>query len=110
MNTMAVEIGDETYDLPYRWVICGNCDGEGKHSHAIDGHGITASEREMDWDDDSWDLYLRGGYDQICQQCKGSGKLKAPIIPDHLKEEMRRHQEALDAMYWEMEAERRMGC
>jgi hypothetical protein len=52
--------------------VCPECHGEGQHcNRAIDGNGITQSDRE-DWaDDDFMDGYMRGDYDVPCQECHG---------------------------------------
>jgi hypothetical protein len=57
------------------WEICDDCHGEGRHSKAIDGNGITGSEW-AEWDDEDRGTYLSGGYDQTCGSCNGEGKVK----------------------------------
>lgn len=66
---------DETFSLPALWEICDECGGEGKHSHAVDGDGLTQSDL-AEWDPDEIDTYMSGGYDQTCEICNGSGKVK----------------------------------
>lgn len=61
--------------VPQKWEICCTCQGNGKHSHAVDGNGITQSEWEQDWDYEERETYLSGGYDQTCESCNGSGKV-----------------------------------
>lgn len=63
----------EDIELPTQWAICSECNGDGKHSQRLGA--ITQSERERDWDEESWETYLRGGYDRTCDSCSGSGKV-----------------------------------
>lgn len=100
--------------LPTQWEICPTCDGEGQHSRAVDGNGITASEwNGPEWDEDSRALYLSGGYDQRCDECHGDGKIavvdESRLTPDQLEWwtrwiESERQYHAIRA------AERRMGA
>lgn len=53
------------------WEICCNCGGEGAHSKAL---GVINTE---EWSSDELDDYMAGGYDQICEVCKGTGKVLA---------------------------------
>lgn len=103
--------GDEM-ELPSRWEVCTVCDGEGKHSHAVDGNDITASEW-AEWHPDERETYLRGGYDQQCEECKGK-RVVAVVDEDRLTDEQRREWEswAEDERRYRasVEAERRMGC
>lgn len=50
--------------------VCDLCEGEGRHSHAIDGDGISTSS-ELWQDDDFRESYLSGAYDKTCEQCNG---------------------------------------
>jgi len=61
-----------TADLPAKWEICSNCEGEGKHSQHLGA--ITESER-ADWSDEELSSYFAGHYDITCECCKGSGKV-----------------------------------
>lgn len=58
--------------LPAQYVVCHRCRGTGTHvNEAIDGNGITQSDRE-DWaDDDFMENYMAGAYDVVCTVCKG---------------------------------------
>lgn len=112
---LSTEEGDEVdpIEVPTEWIICGTCRGNGKHSVAVDGHGITAEERERDWDDESWQNYMDGMYDRSCEECNGSGKVRQ-IMFEQLPPRL---QTAIE-QYWEeeadyrrtCEAERRFGC
>lgn len=75
------ETGDEDpAEVPGRYEICERCRGEGKHTNpAIDGNGITASEWEQDWDEESREAYFAGRYDVRCEEGCIDGKV---IVPD----------------------------
>lgn len=53
-----------------KWCICSNCDGEGAHSKRL---GVIACD---DWTDDELDAYKGGAYDQTCEVCEGTGKVR----------------------------------
>ena len=76
-----------------RWVICPECHGEGKHAHAIDGNGITASEW-AEWEPEERETYLAGGYDRTCEECDGSGKVKIEEETDEDEDETEIENEA----------------
>jgi len=60
---------------PGAWTICPLCSGDGKHSLAIDGQGLT-SEDFNDWTSDEFEDYRRGAYDRQCEACNGTGKVR----------------------------------
>ncbi len=105
--------GFATIHIPGRFVTCGRCQGEGKHTNpAIDGNGITRDEMDEmgpDFEED----YFRGVYDVTCEECHGQRVTLEPNL-EALKPSER---EAVLAM-WEEEskyaaecaAERRAGC
>jgi hypothetical protein len=64
---------EETVELPAKYEVCGRCRGKGTHSNpSIDGNGISAEEfYGPDWDDESREMYLTGGYDVTCHECDG---------------------------------------
>jgi hypothetical protein len=65
--------------LPAKLEACGVCGGRGTHVNpSIDAHGITESERERDWDDESWEGYMGGAYDVPCYSCKGEKVIPVP--------------------------------
>ncbi len=117
---MKIEIeqanGDfEEVEVPVKFEVCGRCDGKGSHVNpSIDGHGITSEEwNGPDWDDESRETYLSGGYDVPCYDCKGLRVVEVPNF-DVMSDEMKKHVEAhLDEeanAIAEREAERRAGC
>lgn len=80
---------DETeHTLPACWEICDRCKGEGRHTNpSIDGNGITEDEwNGPDWDDESREMYLSGGYDVTCEAGCSGGRV---LVPD---EEACRHE------------------
>lgn len=57
------------------WMICPNCDGEGKHSKRLGS--FTQSEFYEAFDDEeSREAYFSGAYDETCHTCGGSGKIR----------------------------------
>lgn len=99
------------HDLPARWELCGLCEGEGKHSLAVSGEGITESEW-ADWSHEERESLFAGEYDRRCEDCKGSGKIlvvdREAIKDPELKkaydrqvrqEERERRQAAIDAKW-----------
>jgi hypothetical protein len=61
----------EEVTLPTVLEVCGRCRGEGSHCNPnIDGNGITSSEW-AEWDDESREMYMSGGYDVTCEECGG---------------------------------------
>lgn len=63
---------DRTVQLPAEWAICSHCRGNGGHSRRFGA--ITQRDREQ-WDDESFEAYMRGDYDETCEVCNGSGKV-----------------------------------
>ena len=80
---------DEDLTVPARWDSCSLCSGKGKHSLAVDGHGITAEEWEQDWDYEDREMYLSGGYDSQCEECDGTGAVPVPDY-DRMSDEARK--------------------
>lgn len=69
------------------WSICTKCSGEGMHSQRLGS--FTASE----WDEAGHEFqedYMRGTFDDICERCRGSGKLWLDTGP-HLSDEELAH-------------------
>ena len=107
------ENGDEI-KLPTHKEVCGRCKGTGKHVNpAVDGNGITESDR-MDWaDDDFMEDYMNGVYDVRCEECDGNNVVDVVDV-ERLSPELRKQYE--DAIEEEYDyrsmqaAERRMGA
>lgn len=82
MPTLGEELDfEEEHELPACWEICDRCKGEGTHTNPnIDGHGITMEEwHGPDWDDESREMYMSGGYDVACEAGCSDGKV---LVPD----------------------------
>lgn len=58
------------YHPPLTWQICGDCRGEGSNSRHL---GVVDPD---DWDDEDFCAYLEGRYNETCQACSGTGKVK----------------------------------
>lgn len=78
-----------------KWIICPTCSGEGQHSRAIGC--ITADQWEQDWSDDEKEMYLEGGYDQTCESCQGSGKIKEEQLRGLAEDRAERRLAAMEA-------------
>ncbi len=65
-------------DLPTKWAICPECDGDGHClPHGMRGYGYTQEEWDRDWDHEDRQRYFSGGYDVQCDVCHGSGKVQS---------------------------------
>ena len=53
-----------------KWCICSNCNGDGAHSKRL---GVINTE---DWDDEALEAYKNGAYDEACEVCAGTGKVR----------------------------------
>ena len=108
--------GEEiTAKLPAEYEVCSRCQGRGTHVNPnIDGHGISEDEwNGPDWDEDSRQTYLSGGYDVTCEECRG---LRVVLVVDEsrcdksLLERYLRARDAEAADAREDAAIRRMEC
>jgi DnaJ-class molecular chaperone len=52
------------------WKICSNCRGDGTHAKNL---GVIDTD---EWSDEDLEDYRNGLFDSICEDCKGSGKVK----------------------------------
>jgi hypothetical protein len=107
----AMEDGDVTRQgLRYQWVICDTCEGEGGHSRRF---GAMTHEEFSDWDDDSQEAYLSGRYDECCEACNGSGKLREldiEILTKDAQDWIEAYERNVYEAAAERAAERRWGC
>lgn len=62
-------------NAPRRWVICGECDGEGTSSAYLG----SFSRADLDEDPDFVEDYFAGQYDRACPACRGTGKIKTIV-------------------------------
>lgn len=69
-------LAEMSVQIPAKWEICDVCDGNGTHvNRNIDGNGITTDEwNGPDWDDESREMYMSGGYDVACEANCSNGK------------------------------------
>jgi len=66
------EGAEQEGELPGKFEVCSRCQGHGTHCNPnIDGNGITSSEW-AEWDEESREMYLSGGYDVTCEACHGA--------------------------------------
>lgn len=69
---------DEEVDVPFKWEVCGTCEGKGSHVNpSIDSHGLTAEDFAED--SDFAEDYHAGVYDVPCAECAG---LRVVPVPD----------------------------
>ena len=61
--------GDVEHVLPGRYVLCGACEGRGKHDHPAFSNGIT--QEQFNEDPDFREDYFSGRYDVVCRTCNG---------------------------------------
>lgn len=104
---LEIELEDgecEEQEIPCRFEVCGRCQGKGTHVNpSIDGHGITMDEWwGPDWDDESREQYMSGGYDVSCEECGG---LRVVEVPD--EERMTEQQKRAVESWYEMRREDR---
>lgn len=59
-------------ELPFRYVICGQCEGHGRSSAYLGAFTGDQMREDPDFADD----YRAGVYDRSCETCGGSGKVK----------------------------------
>ncbi len=101
-------------ELPGKFQVCDRCEGKGKHVNPnIDGHGITSSEWEQDWDEESRDAYMSGAYDVQCYECEGRNvtlEVDEANSNKEILEEFHKYIEERHRHEAECAAERRMGC
>ncbi len=55
------------------WVICPDCEGDGKHDPDAFAGGFT--QDDFDEDPDFRESYFAGAYDVPCARCDGTGKV-----------------------------------
>jgi len=98
--------GDNIKYLPYKWAICSTCLGEGTRR-------MVSEEYVAEMDSEELQDFFDGKYDTVCDECKGTGKIKVIDVercsPEDLAE-YRSQEEQRRADAYEAEAERRMGA
>lgn len=99
-------------EVVLKWEVCPTCEGRGSHVNpSIDAHGLTAED--FSEDPDFREDYMRGLYDQPCNECHG--RRVVPVMdPDHntpaiIKQVERWERNEAQARY-EHQCELRMGA
>jgi hypothetical protein len=111
VTLMAGDDWSPDVELPAKWEICSRCRGDGTHWHPAFDNGITAEDRDRDWDEESWQDLMNGLYDVRCEECKGSGKVlvvNEDAIPADLREAWEEHCKAEAEYQAELAYEARM--
>lgn len=70
-----VFIDEVEVKLPTKWAICGTCDGDGGHSirfGAFSGRRLEEARQ----DEEFWEAYMSGQFDERCEECQGTGKIR----------------------------------
>lgn len=70
--TLCCDDGSEI-ELPFKWVICSDCRGDGKSSAYLGAY--TRSEMD-EAGPEFCDDYMAGRYDRPCDGCEGLGRVK----------------------------------
>jgi hypothetical protein len=99
-----------TVSLNTKWIICDYCDGEGSHSRRF---GTITSDDWHEWDEESRHEYMSGRYDERCQNCKGSGKVRAlheEALPTEIQDYIQRYRQDSYDSAMESYYERLAGC
>jgi hypothetical protein len=107
--TLYNEDGSETV-LPFEWHICSACNGRGKSSAYL---GAYTADEMHEAGPDFYEEYMAGGYDRICDECDGAGKVKRVAWSKLTKAQKREYREQVAAereMRAIEAAERRMGA
>lgn len=68
---------DEPIPVPSKLEICGKCGGRGKHSLRF---GAFSGDRlaEAREDEEFWEGYTSGAFDEPCDRCGGTGRVNVP--------------------------------
>lgn len=99
-----------TVRIPYEWIICDVCEGEGSHSRHL---GVIDPDTWNDWEDDERHSYLSGRYDRACDACSGTGKLREIALeqlPKEVAEWIEGYRTDIRESALERYYERRAGC
>jgi hypothetical protein len=91
--TTIYDADENPVELPFKWVICGRCNG---HGHYND-HVYTGDEFEEAFPtDEDKDDYVNGRYDRTCESCDGSGKVKAVRTDLLTAEQLEAYEDAVE--------------
>ena len=64
-----------------KWIVCPDCDGEGKH--ALHGIALTQDDIEEAGGEEFLDDYMSGAYDTVCETCKGRTTVRESQLEDY---------------------------
>lgn len=81
------------------WVICSRCNGDGSHSHRLGA--ISAEQMAHDWDEEEQERYFAGGYDESCEVCEGTGKVRKAANNAERKEAQAERDARAEERYWQ---------
>lgn len=98
--------------MPTKWEICECCNGNGRMENPAFSDGISGEEWANEWEQDEREAYLSGAYDVRCDECEGTGKVKAPVLSSLNSEDRENYEQYLEDKYQcerESAAERRWG-
>lgn len=79
--------------------VCQRCDGSGSHSHRLGA--ISAEDMANDWDEEEQERYMAGGYDETCEECGGSGEVRAPANDEEEAEAQAHREQIASERYWQ---------
>lgn len=102
--------GDEEINLPYKWEICGVCEGEGVSSAYL---GAFTWDELKSQGEDFIEDYFAGNYDRPCDCCGGSGKVTVVDYDKMTEDQIKAYdKQVMDEIEYEsmVRAEKRMGC
>jgi len=101
-------LDDEDVEVPFTWEVCPTCNGKGSHVNpSIDCNGLSASDFAED--PDFAESYMRGDYDQPCNDC-GGRRVVPECADEAYLEKIEDHCRCIADMNAEYEAERRFGA
>lgn len=93
----------EPVALPYKWRICGHCEGEGRSSSYL---GAFTWDELREQGDEFIEDYFAGNYDRPCDCCDGTGKVPVPDYNKMTEDQIKRYEDLVQDQI-EYEAERR---
>ena len=90
---------DKVLVVPTKIEICSHCEGRGGHSKRFGAFSGRRLEEAQE-DEEFWQGYMSGHFDERCEVCDGDGRVKVPSenLPAELVTLMRRDDEE-DAAY-----------
>ena len=105
-----------TLHLPTTRIVCPGCNGYGNHFRKDLDENSFVREIRQERDEEGWQLYLAGAFNQTCTQCKGQ-KVLDEIDWEYFRSQYPKEAKAVSdwnnmQRQWEEESEweRRMGA